>query len=67
MTWAMAAHYHAAPRGWALDSRLTPATSLRNGPYQLTRNPIYAGEAVGGAGARLPGATFMLACGIECP
>ena len=46
MTWAMAAHYQAAPRGWALDSRLTPAYLLRHGPYRLSRNPIYAGEVI---------------------
>jgi protein-S-isoprenylcysteine O-methyltransferase Ste14 len=46
MAWAMATHYQAAPRGWALDSRLTPGYLLRHGPYQLTRNPIYAGEAI---------------------
>src|SRR5215510_9138440 len=42
MTWAMAAHCQAAPRGWAMDSRLTPGYLLRRGPYRLTRNPIYA-------------------------
>jgi protein-S-isoprenylcysteine O-methyltransferase Ste14 len=46
MAWAMATHYQAAPRGWALDSQLTPAYLLRHGPYRLTRNPIYAGEAI---------------------
>ena len=46
MAWALAAHYQAAPRGWALDSQLTPAYLLRHGPYRLTRNPIYAGEAI---------------------
>jgi len=46
MTWAMATHYQAAPQGWALDSRLTPGYLLRRGPYRLTRNPIYAGEAI---------------------
>jgi protein-S-isoprenylcysteine O-methyltransferase Ste14 len=46
MTWAMAAHYHAAPRGWALDSQLTPEYLLRRGPYRFSRNPIYAGEAI---------------------
>jgi len=46
MTSAMAAHYQAAPRGWTVNSRLTPAYLLRRGPYRLTRNPMYAGEAV---------------------
>jgi protein-S-isoprenylcysteine O-methyltransferase Ste14 len=46
MTWALAAHYQAAPEGWPLDSRLTPAYLLRRGPYRLSRNPMYAGEAV---------------------
>jgi protein-S-isoprenylcysteine O-methyltransferase Ste14 len=46
MTWALAAHCQAAPRGWVLDSRLTPAYLLRRGPYRLSRNPIYAGEAI---------------------
>jgi protein-S-isoprenylcysteine O-methyltransferase Ste14 len=45
MTWALAAHYQAAPRGWALDSRLTYEYLLRRGPYRLSRNPMYAGEA----------------------
>lgn len=44
--WAMAAHYEAAPRGWALESRLTPEYLLRRGPYRLCRNPMYMGEAI---------------------
>ena len=46
MAWALAAHYEAAPRGWALESWPTPEYLLRRGPYRLTRNPIYIGEAV---------------------
>ena len=44
MAWAFAAHYRAAPRGWALKSRLTHGYLLRRGPYRLSRNPMYAGE-----------------------
>jgi len=46
MAWALAAHGTAAPQGWALESGLTPRYLLRRGPYQLCRNPMYAGEAV---------------------
>ena len=46
MTWALATHYQAAPRGWPLDARLTPEYLLRRGPYRLSRNPMYAGEAI---------------------
>jgi protein-S-isoprenylcysteine O-methyltransferase Ste14 len=46
MTWAMAAHCQAAPCGWAVNSRLTPPYLLRRGLYRLSRNPMYAGEAV---------------------
>jgi protein-S-isoprenylcysteine O-methyltransferase Ste14 len=46
MAWALAAHCEAAPRGWALESGLTPQYLLRRGAYRLSRNPMYAGEAV---------------------
>lgn len=57
MAWAVAAHHEAAPRGWALQLRPTPEHLLRRapyrldyllrrGPYGLTRNPMYIGEAV---------------------
>jgi protein-S-isoprenylcysteine O-methyltransferase Ste14 len=56
MAWAFAAHYKGAPRGWAVHLR--PASDsprenqvrtehlLQTGPYRLTRNPMYAGEAI---------------------
>ena len=58
VAWAVAAHYEAAPRGWALQPPPTPGHLLRRapsyrldyllrrGPYGLTRNPMYIGEAV---------------------
>jgi protein-S-isoprenylcysteine O-methyltransferase Ste14 len=45
MAWALAAHCEEAPRGWALESGLTPQYLLRRGPYRLIRNPMCAGEA----------------------
>jgi protein-S-isoprenylcysteine O-methyltransferase Ste14 len=45
MAWALAAHCEEAPRGWALESGLTPQYLLRRGPYRLIRNPMYAGDA----------------------
>jgi len=48
--WAFAAHYQAAPRGWALEAAPTPGYLLRTGPYRWSRNPMYDGEAAVWAG-----------------
>jgi protein-S-isoprenylcysteine O-methyltransferase Ste14 len=45
MAWALAAHFEEAPRGW-LEAGLTPQYLLRRGSYRLSRNPMYAAEAV---------------------
>jgi protein-S-isoprenylcysteine O-methyltransferase Ste14 len=52
MTWALAAHYQAAARGWAMDSRLTPEYLLRRGPYRLSRNPMYGERPSSGSAGR---------------
>jgi protein-S-isoprenylcysteine O-methyltransferase Ste14 len=50
MAWAFAAHYQQAPQGWPLESGLVPSYLLRQGPYRLIRNPMYAGEVIVWAG-----------------
>jgi protein-S-isoprenylcysteine O-methyltransferase Ste14 len=50
MAWAFAAHCQRASQGWPLESGLTPGYLLRQGPYRLIRNPIFAGEALAWAG-----------------
>jgi protein-S-isoprenylcysteine O-methyltransferase Ste14 len=50
MAWALAAHYQEAPQGWPLESGLTPGYLLRQGPYRMIRNPMYAGEVIVWAG-----------------
>jgi protein-S-isoprenylcysteine O-methyltransferase Ste14 len=46
MAWAFAAHYQAAPRGWAVQPLPASDYLVRAGPYRLSRNPIYTGESV---------------------
>jgi protein-S-isoprenylcysteine O-methyltransferase Ste14 len=48
--WAVATHYQAAPRGWAMEAAPTPGYLLRGGPYRWSRNPMYAGEVTVWAG-----------------
>jgi protein-S-isoprenylcysteine O-methyltransferase Ste14 len=50
MAWAFAAHYQEAPQGWPLEPGLFPGYLLRQGPYRLIRNPMYAGEVIVWAG-----------------
>jgi protein-S-isoprenylcysteine O-methyltransferase Ste14 len=50
MAWALAAHYQQAPRGWPVEPGLMPGYLLRQGPYRLVRNPMYAGEVIVWAG-----------------
>jgi protein-S-isoprenylcysteine O-methyltransferase Ste14 len=48
--WAVATHYRAAPRGWALEAAPTAGYLLPSGPYRWSRNPMYAGEVTVWAG-----------------
>ena len=42
--WACATHYGAGDEGFAIQ--MTPDYLLSGGPYEYSRNPIYAGEAL---------------------
>ena len=55
MAWAFAAHYQEAPQGWPLEPGLFPGYLLRQGPYRLIRNPMYAGEVIVWAGLAIMG------------
>jgi protein-S-isoprenylcysteine O-methyltransferase Ste14 len=49
VTWALAHHYRAAPRGWPVALRLEVEMHeymLERGPYAFTRNPMYVGEGL---------------------
>jgi protein-S-isoprenylcysteine O-methyltransferase Ste14 len=50
MAWAFAARYREAPQGLPLEPGLMPGYLLRQGPYRLIRNPMYAGEVIVWAG-----------------
>jgi protein-S-isoprenylcysteine O-methyltransferase Ste14 len=64
MAWAFAAHYQAAPRGWTLESWPTREYLLRSGPYRLSRNPMYVGEAVVWLGWTLFYGSFAVLAGL---
>jgi protein-S-isoprenylcysteine O-methyltransferase Ste14 len=44
ISWALAVHYMAAPgKRWAIKRSLESEYLLTNGPYRLSRNPMYLG------------------------
>jgi protein-S-isoprenylcysteine O-methyltransferase Ste14 len=64
VAWTLAMHYAAAPKGWAIKPRLAPEYLLTQGPYRVTRNPMYAGGlAIWGGWAALFG-SVPLAVGL---
>ena len=64
MAWAFAAHYREAPRGWPVEVGLMPGYLVRQGPYQLIRNPMYAGEVIVWAGWALVYASPAIWAGL---
>jgi len=62
MVWAMSSHYRAAPQGWELAP--TPDYLLAGGAYQLSRNPMYVGEAAIWAGWAVLFGSLPVATGL---
>ena len=62
MVWAMSSHYRAAPEGWELAP--TPDYLLAGGAYQLSRNPMYVGEAAIWAGWAVLFGSLPVATGL---
>jgi len=64
MAWAFAARYREAPQGLPLEPGLMPGYLLRQGPYRLIRNPMYAGEVIVWAGWGLVYASPAVSAGL---
>ncbi|MGV0742376.1 hypothetical protein [Mycolicibacterium sp. XJ870] len=46
----VACHYRAIPNGWRLQAKITPDYLLQDGPYAVSRNPMFIGQATIWAG-----------------
>jgi protein-S-isoprenylcysteine O-methyltransferase Ste14 len=62
VVWATSSHYRAAPHGWEVG--VTPDYLLSRGPYRISRNPIYVGEAAMWAGWSVLFGSLPIATGL---
>jgi protein-S-isoprenylcysteine O-methyltransferase Ste14 len=61
---AVACHYRAIPNGWKLEAKITPDYLLQHGPYAVSRNPMFLGQATIWAGWAVLSGSLPVAGGL---
>jgi protein-S-isoprenylcysteine O-methyltransferase Ste14 len=64
VAWTVAFHYRAIPEGWKVEAAITPTYLLRDGPYALSRNPMFLGQATIWAGWAVLSGSIPVAAGL---